>query len=92
MGFERFGDGVERVVDTPFEAERRGLDAVVGEEVAAEGVAGEEAVEIGAPDTAVRRGGAVGRAVDPEDGARAVRAGGAAEMDFVARGFDAMAE
>ncbi len=53
MGFERFGDGVQRIVDALLEAERRGFDAVFGEEAAAEGVAGEETVQIGAPDAAI---------------------------------------
>ena len=84
MGGQMGGERVERRFDRGCVAGRGRRMAERPEPGRAEGVGGEEAVQIGAADAAVGRLRAFGAVADHEPGVGAAGAFGAAEMDLVA--------
>ena len=84
MALEMLRQRVERRLDLRLVAERRWADAEAGEEGAAEAVGGEDAVDVGAGDQAIRRPRAVHSPAEVKHRPRAIRAGRLAEMDLVA--------
>ena len=84
MRLEVIGQRVERGLDARRVVEIRRRRAERAEPGAAEPVLAEHPVQVAPADTAIGRDRALGPAVDPREGARAVGPVGRADMDLVA--------
>ena len=84
MPREMRGEAVERRLDARLRSAPPNAPPSFGEKGAAETVAGEKAVHVGAGDEAVRRNGAVRPPADLEERPRAIRPVASPEVDLVA--------